>query len=329
MSQSEQPLISYVKNQNFLWPVLILLLENETSCNPVKDVKFILHRKNNANQIEIFSISNSSLIRNSTYDKSLPTRYLIHGFNGDRDNKLNVAVLKALFSAGYDVNVFVVEWKQCANSTSYKEVRDRLERVGTVVAAFIDVVEELFKDQLTKTELIGHSFGAHVAGFTAKQLMNGMVSAIMGLDPAGPLFDLLNPNERLDLSDAKYVEIIHTDSTGIGFPQPIGHVDHYPNYGSNQPGCSTTICNHVRAIDYFADSITRKIESIVCSGYVDILRKDCHHGSLRARVGGEPLSRMNPTGVFYYKTNSTDALSFENDILMLSDPKDLDYLINT
>lgn len=55
--------------------------------------------------------------------------------------------------------------------------------------------------------------------------------------PAGPLFSVNNPNDRIDSTDAEYVEIIHTDTRSFGFGDPIGHTDFYPNGGFGQPGC--------------------------------------------------------------------------------------------
>lgn len=47
---------------------------------------------------------------------------------------------------------------------------------------------------------------------------------------------------RLDQSDAKYVDVIHSDIAvfvrgGFGMKQTCGHVDFYPNGGHSQPGC--------------------------------------------------------------------------------------------
>nr|CAD7419130.1 unnamed protein product [Timema poppensis] len=47
---------------------------------------------------------------------------------------------------------------------------------------------------------------------------------------------------RLDPSDAKLVDVIHTDGKsifllGYGMSQPCGHIDFYPNNGKEQPGC--------------------------------------------------------------------------------------------
>jgi hypothetical protein len=82
---------------------------------------------------------------------------------------------------------------------------------------------------------------------------------------------------RLDRSDAQFVDVIHTDSNsilqlGLGMSQSIGHIDFYPNGGSDQPGCSDRLtsfitdgliegtrnfvaCGHQRAPDYFVESI--------------------------------------------------------------------------
>lgn len=42
------------------------------------------------------------------------------------------------------------------------------------------------------------------------------------MNPAGPLFDVNNPAERLDASDAEYVEVIHTEMNTFGIGAPIG-----------------------------------------------------------------------------------------------------------
>lgn len=47
---------------------------------------------------------------------------------------------------------------------------------------------------------------------------------------AGPLFSVNNPDDRINFTDAEYVEIIHTDTRrSFGFGDPIGHSDFYPN----------------------------------------------------------------------------------------------------
>lgn len=70
-----------------------------------------------------------------------------------------------------------------------------------------------------------------------------MYLILLGLDPAGPLFETQVPDARLDSSDAKFVDVIHSNGEnlflgGLGSWQPMGHVDFYPNGGRMQKGCS-------------------------------------------------------------------------------------------
>lgn len=63
---------------------------------------------------------------------------------------------------------------------------------------------------------------------------------LIGLDPAYPGFSVENPGERLDTTDARFVDVMHTNSAkivggGLSFPVPIGHVDFWPNGGVSQP----------------------------------------------------------------------------------------------
>lgn len=66
---------------------------------------------------------------------------------------------------------------------------------------------------------------------------------ITGLDPSAPYFEHTGPKVRLDPTDAKFVDVIHTDigyilGLGIGINGQSGHVDFYPNGGKYQPGCT-------------------------------------------------------------------------------------------
>lgn len=55
------------------------------------------------------------------------------------------------------------------------------------------------------------------------------VHAVVGLDPAGPLFSLDDPSNRFDHTDATYVESIITDGGRLGFEHPVGHANFYPS----------------------------------------------------------------------------------------------------
>lgn len=48
---------------------------------------------------------------------------------------------------------------------------------------------------------------------------------MLGLDPAGPMFTGKQPSERLDHTDAQFVDVIHTDIDGncplLAFKSPF------------------------------------------------------------------------------------------------------------
>lgn len=97
-------------------------------------------------------------------------------------------------------------------------------------------------------------FSAHMAGIAGKNVRAGRINTIVGLDPAGSLFSMNQPQERLARDDAAYVEVIHTNggALGFGFGQPIANIDFFANGGSIQPGCLTNACHHMRAVDLFS-----------------------------------------------------------------------------
>lgn len=87
--------------------------------------------------------------------------------------------------------------------------------------------------------LQGHSLGAHVAGNAGSAIITGKLSRVTGLDPAMPGFHMLaSEKTRLDPTDAVFVDVIHSCGGVLGFLQPLGKADFYPNAGTAiQPGC--------------------------------------------------------------------------------------------
>lgn len=95
---------------------------------------------------------------------------------------------------------------------------------------------------------MGFSLGAHVAGCASEVLKREklLIGRITGLDPASPFFRhhiLRERSRKLDASDARLVDVIHTDGSdvftdGFGLSRPLGHLDFFPNGGREQPGCT-------------------------------------------------------------------------------------------
>ena len=126
---------------------------------------------------------------------------------------------------------------------------------------------------------------------------------ITGLDPAEPHFEYTHPIVRLDETDAFYVDVIHTDanplmSFGLGLWQKSGHLDFYPNGGRIMAGCKKGVmshvaeengnlayalrrvlsCNHIRAYEYFIDSIKAdhcQFVGVECTSWEDFIGGLC------------------------------------------------------
>ena len=149
--------------------------------------------------------------------------------------------------------------------------------VGRHAAKLVQLLDDY--GVLDNIQLVGHSLGAHVVGFLAKEVTAlglGKLRRLTGLDPAFPFFELAGPDGRVDKSDADFVQIIHTNSGFLwegclSIKAPIGHVDFYPNGGDHQPGCTDACfidcynmtiidllkggCSHARSLQYFAETI--------------------------------------------------------------------------
>lgn len=69
---------------------------------------------------------------------------------------------------------------------------------------------------------------------------------MLGLDPAGPLFYLTTSVDKLDSTDAQFVEVIHSCAGLLGYPFSLGHADYWPNGGTAiQPGCGLDITGKI------------------------------------------------------------------------------------
>ncbi|XP_034826443.1 pancreatic triacylglycerol lipase-like [Maniola hyperantus] len=160
------------------------------------------------------------------------------------------------FLASGHINLIALDASSVLNwiypsSTSF--VRFIGEKLGQVLAAIVQQGQNP-----SDIHIIGHSLGAHIAGFAGKTFRKQTgknLGRISGLDPAGPCFNAVNPDARLKPTDAEFVDIMHTDATMYGINEPVGHVDYYPNGGSSQPGCLLLGCSHNRSWMLYVESV--------------------------------------------------------------------------
>ena len=203
----------------------------------------------------------------------------------------------------FDQNVINVDWSIGAKSLDYQTARYQTENVGVVVAQQLDFLHQRVGLNMSSVTIIGFSLGAHVAGFAGKNVRTGRVGKIVGLDPAGPLFDINNPRTRLDSSDANFVIALHT-SDYFGIRKPIAHMDLFFNTGDKQLGCfgggAMDVCSHFRAMYFYIEEV-RKPKSFWgkrCGSVGEALIGQCF---------GDPgfyISQQSLNGIYHIRTNA-------------------------
>jgi hypothetical protein len=77
-----------------------------------------------------------------------------------------------------------------------------------MIARLVNSLIERYSISAVRFHIIGHSLGAHTAGYAGERIPN--LGRITGLDPAGPYFENTPTRVRLDETDANFVEAIHT-----------------------------------------------------------------------------------------------------------------------
>lgn len=172
------------------------------------------------------------------------------------------------------------------------------KHVGMCVAQLVMRIRESGNDDI---HLIGFSLGAHVTNYVSTTLRSDfLIPRISGLDPAMPLFVTADLNNKLDSTDAEFVDVIHTNALVQGKIEQCGHVDFYLNGGVYQPGCyanNVFQCSHHRAPEYYAESIRTATGfwGWRCQSYVYYLFGMCTPSSDQQEIAGgnDELLKLN------------------------------------
>lgn len=196
-------------------------------------------------------------------DTSKKLLLVIHGFT-DNKNRNWIRRLVRDLPFYTDSNVCIVDWSKLS-TIDYFTAANQVYPVGNEIGDFILSLEREIPPE--SVSIVGHSLGAHIAGVAGART-GSRIDAIFGLDPAHPLMTIpMRPtSQRLDPSDAKFVQVLHTTSGTVGTQFNIGHQDWYADNGkAPQKGCEpgriifdqhafapiSIICSHIRALEIF------------------------------------------------------------------------------
>ncbi|KYO22671.1 lipase member I isoform X2 [Alligator mississippiensis] len=244
-------------------------------------VQLLLYTRQNQNCSE--NLSEHNVTASSSLNTTKKTVFVIHGYRPTGSPPVWLNDIKELLLALEDFNLIIVDWNRGATTVIYPTAAHNTKKVACILKKRID---QMLADgaSLDSIYMIGVSLGAHIAGFVG-QMYNGKLGRITGLDPAGPLFTGKPPDERLDHTDAQFVDVIHTDIDAFGFRKPLGNIDFYPNGGADQPGCPQTIfsgskyfkCDHQRSVYLFLSSLKRNcnITTYPCDSYSNFKKGKC------------------------------------------------------
>jgi pancreatic triacylglycerol lipase len=200
-----------------------------------------------------------------------------------------------------------VDWSEGSQTLNYAAAANRVEIVGGFVASQLNFMRDNGFANFARTHVIGFSLGAHAAGFTGKGT-GGQLHTVVGLDPAGPLFSERRPDGRIDAGDAIFVECLHTNGglIGAGIGAAICDADFFPNGGTDQRGCLTNTCSHLRAVAYYVESIQNNgFHSQRCTSEQQAGRENCNSGG-NIWFGHADNGNNNLRGIFHFATNRNE-----------------------
>ncbi|XP_060654091.1 phospholipase A1 member A [Drosophila nasuta] len=277
------------------------------SC-PDPDIKYYIYTRHNLmdrQSLQIDETMEKSNLTSSFFNPRHPTKILIHGYNSDMF--LNpLQRMRDEYLAKGDYNIFYVDWSVLSPGPCYISAVHNTRQAGTCAA---QLVERLVETGNTDIHIIGFSLGAQVPNFLARTLKSFKLPRITGLDPAMPLFITAGANDKLDPSDADFVDVIHTNAMVQGKLERCGHADFYMNGGISQPGCTgwmnSFACSHQRATAYYLESIRspKGFWGWSCSGYISYLLGMCPATNYLLEAGDN--TRPSTRGMFLIDTNDT------------------------
>ena len=290
------------------------------------------HGLDNPKEIKLDLISLAA----SGFNPLHKTRIIIHGFSSE-GKSFGRPFAEAYLEVG-EYNVISVDWEKHAAWTNYPGAAIRTKFVGEHTANLVEMIANF--EGTRNMHVIGHSLGAHAAGFLGKKVIADgyhIIPRMTGLDPAEPLFDLAGPDGRLDKGDAEFVDIIHTNSGMLwegclSIPKGIGHMDFYPAGGKHQPGCTDLCflhectmnnindlikggCSHQRSVEYYIESIRasesgQPFKAFKCESWEQFSNGECCNNNMVTM--GHGMDTSGDKGKYMLMVGDTFPFAMEN-----------------
>lgn len=261
----------------------------------------------NDDEVTSFPINNSykALIKPRMFDITKQTKIIIHGYKDNAQSSVPLNLAKAYHEKKM-FNVLLVDSEEMMNKNYLLSVHNS-RLIGKRLANLLANLED-FGAFASDFHLLGISLGAHIAGWTGKYFQRykkTKLGRITGLDPAGPCFSSAYPEQRLDKTDAEYVDIIHTNKLVQGITEALGHVDFFVNGGGPmQPGCFLPSCSHLRAVNLYSESVAtpKSIIGVKCKSWKQFESNACEDKEFAVLGYGSSSSNR---GLYFLRTSAS------------------------
>jgi len=278
---------------------------NEVSSSRNGTLLYQLYTRENPITPQILTVGDVDALKNSNYDPNKLVKLYAPGWG----NNGSIAYpTRDGYLLREDCNVFLLDWR-AVQVVNYTKGFNITVDAGRTTGAFVNFLIDNGTPR-NSIYLIGHSAGCHIVGVAGSTVSSGKLPRITGLDPAF-MTDHENETENiLDITDADFVDIVHTnggngtDVNEIAITDPAGHIDFYVNGGHHQPGCDIPgHCDHIRAGALFTESINSKMGFWArrCDTFEHFQEGMCHNND--AEIMGD-LTPSSSRGVFHLTTNA-------------------------
>ncbi|XP_061714830.1 phospholipase A1 member A-like [Cydia pomonella] len=250
------------------------------------------------------------IVRNPNFNVKNKTMLYVGGYWDS--GTWGVGRLLGLLYKQMDYNVLLLETLYFTTTTFTKASR-LMRPVGKHAAEMLAALYKLGMDPKHLT-ICGISLGGQTISFIAKnfrRITGQNVSTLVALDPGGPCFRYLGPDQRLDPSDADFVIAIITNSEGFGIGTPVGTISFYVNGGEWQPGeisfipCSI-MCSHMRSYFVWLSALMNphRLIAVRCDSVAQAKMGDCYDKQpLVTNTLDIYLDRSKP-GIYYLPTSN-------------------------
>ncbi|KAK0094963.1 hypothetical protein PV326_009558 [Microctonus aethiopoides] len=268
-------------------------------------ITFHLFTRLNRETAYILKIDDVDNLKASPFNSAWPTKYIVHGWTNDVEMPWVVKIRQYYLEVA-DYNVIAVDYSPISKLDYLTAIR-YVPSVGKIIGEMLKFLNSEIGMSFSDVHMVGHSLGAQVSGFAGAEV-SGDIDRITGLDPASPCYGipvLKSAEGRLDPTDAKFVDVIHTNKGVYGMLQTCGHADFFPNGGgAPQPGCAgidQDSCSHQKVTDYMLESIVypRKFPAFQCDSWDNYKDGNCANNPVAYMGNGcDPSAR----GKYYLTT---------------------------